>query len=208
MDKRAFGVIPNYRTADASLPYEPISASHKLVIGLKDSFDGPTFPVAAVFATIHQAENDNPSFGQGMAGWARRFGTAIGDQVICNMMTESFMPMLLRQDPRYFRIGKGTSAWHRAAYALTRIFVTRNDSGKRSFNYSEIVGNAIGATIANAYYPDGRHLSDNVERLGIQCFTDGLSQMAKEFWPDVKHMLFHRHEAASQPLVSTAHPLP
>ena len=144
MDKRAFGVIPNYRTADASLPYEPISASHKLVIGLKDSFDGPTFPVAAVFATIHQAENDNPSFGQGMAGWARRFGTAIGDQVICNMMTESFMPMLLRQDPRYFRIGKGTSAWHRAAYALTRIFVTLNDSGKRSFNYSEIVGTPSG----------------------------------------------------------------
>jgi len=202
-DKRVFGVFPNYRTTDGTVDFRPISPMQKLAIGLKDSFDWPVYPVAGAFAALYQNENQNPSFGQGMKGYSRRYGTALADQVIGNMMTESFMPTLLHEDPRYFRIGsRRHSKAYRTGYALSRIFVTRTDSGGRRFNFSEWVGNAAGVAISNAYYPDTRTASDSIERLGIACATDAFSQVMKEFWPDVKHWLFHRHDALNAPLLS------
>jgi len=202
-DKRVFGVFPNYRTTDGNVPFAPVSSRQKLLIGLKDSFDWPVYPVAGAFAALYQLEDQNPSFGQGMKGYARRFGTALGDQVIGNMMTESIYPSLLHQDPRYFRIGKSRGGiMHRAGYAMSRIFVSRTDSGGQQFNFSEWLGNASAVAISNAYYPDTRTAGDNIERLGVACATDAFSQVMKEFWPDVKHALFHRHESEAQPLLS------
>jgi len=200
-DKRVFGVFPNYRTTENSIPFQPITAKQKFTIGLKDSFDWPVYPVAGAFSLLYQLEDQNPSFGQGMKGYARRYGTALGDQVIGNMMTESIMPSLLRQDPRYFRLGSGHPL-HRAFYAMTRIFVTRTDAGNRAFNFAEVLGNSTAVAISNAYYPDTRDVSDNVERLCVALATDAFSQVMKEFWPDVKRKLFHRHDTDSQPLIS------
>jgi len=190
-DKRVFGVFPNYRTTEGSQPFAPITSWQKIEIGLKDSFDWPVYLTGGAFAALYQIENQNPSFHQGMKGYARRYGTALSDQVIGNMMTESFMPSLLHEDPRYFRRGTG-SVMSRTLYALTRIFVTRTDSGGRRFNFSEWVGNSVGVAISNAYYPDTRTASQNAQRLGIACATDAFSQVMKEFWPDVKRRLFHR----------------
>jgi hypothetical protein len=67
--------------------------------------------------------------------------------------------------------------------------ITRTDSGRSVFNISEWGGNAIGVAISNAYYPDTRTASDNVERLIIACGTDAFSNVLKEFWPDVKKKL-------------------
>jgi hypothetical protein len=192
-DKRVFGVFPNYRTTESSIPFQPITAKRKFLIGLKDSFDWPVYLTGGAFAGLYQLENQNPSFGQGVKGYTRRYFTALSDQVIGNMMTESIMPSILHEDPRYFRLGQGTF-WHRTTYALTRIFVTRTDSGGRTFNFAEVVGNSAAVAISNAYYPDTRDVGDNVERLGIALATDAFSQVMKEFWPDVKRRLFHRHD--------------
>jgi hypothetical protein len=190
-DKRVFGVFPNYRTTEGSQPFAPITSTQKFQIGLKDSFDWPVYLTGGAFAALYQIENQNPSFGQGMKGYARRYGTALSDQVIGNMMTESIMPSLFHEDPRYFRRGTG-SVRSRTLYALTRIFVTRTDSGGKGFNFSEWVGNSTAVAISNAYYPDTRSASQNAQRLGIACATDAFSQVMKEFWPDVKRRLFHR----------------
>ena len=87
-DKRVFGVFPNYRTTDGNVEFQPIQSKYKLLIGLKDSFDWPVYLTGGAFAALYQIENQNPSFGQGMKGYARRYGTALADQVIGNMMTE------------------------------------------------------------------------------------------------------------------------
>jgi hypothetical protein len=199
-DKRVFGVLPNYRTANETAVYTPISTRHKFVIACKDSFDYPLMLTAGAFAGLGQLSNQNPSFGQGMAGYARRWGTAYGDQAIGNMMTEGIFPAFLHEDPRYFRRGYG-SAKSRTFYALTRVFVTRTDNGGKRFNFSEVLGNATGVAISNAYYPEGRTVSNNVSKLGEQIGTDAISQVLKEFWPDIKRKLFHRHsdsESAGQ----------
>ena len=192
-DKRIFGVLPNYRTAEASNPFAPLTVKQKFTIAFRDSFDWPVYPTAAAFATLYQLENQNPSFGQGMSGYAKRFAGSYGDQMIGNMMTEGIVPSLMHQDPRYFRLGEG-SGWSRARYALTRIFVARADSGRNTFNFAEWGGNAAAVALSNAWYPDTRTVSDNVQKLLIQCATDAFSQVLKEFWPDVKRHFQKKHE--------------
>jgi hypothetical protein len=187
-DKRAYGVLPNYRTAEASSPFKALTGKQKLTIAAKDSFDGAVYPTALIMSVIYQAENANPSFGQGFKGYAKRAGTAFGDQMIGNMMTEGVMPALLHEDPRYFRIDHGTFG-HRLLYSISRTFVTTTDSNHRTFNFAEWGGNSVATGISNFYYRDGRTWEDNTQRLLVQCGTDTLSNVLKEFWPDVKRRL-------------------
>ena len=190
-DKRVLGVLPNYRTANETAIYTPITAKQKLTIGAKDSFDYPLVMLAGVLAGFGQLTNQNPSFGQGLAGYGRRLGTSYADQAIGNMMTEAMYPSLLHEDPRYFRRGHG-SIGSRTWYALTRVMVTRTDSGGRRFNFSEWMGNATAVAISNSYYPDYRTAGANAAKLGQQVGTDALSQVLKEFWPDIKRKFSHK----------------
>src|SRR5579863_3456686 len=67
-DKRVFGVLPNYRTANETAVYTSISVKEKFVIASKDSFDYPLVLLASAIAGLGQLTNQNPSFGQGLAG--------------------------------------------------------------------------------------------------------------------------------------------
>jgi hypothetical protein len=198
-DKRVFGVLPNYRTTELSLPFHPVTAKYKLTIAAKDSFDWPSYITGAVFAGIYQLEDQNPTWGQGLKGYAKRYASATGDQIIGNFMTEGIFPAIGHQDPRYFRMGAGNgSTRQRAFHALSSIFVSRMDSGRRMFNFSEWGGNATMAAISNLYYPASQHnVDDNLEKMFVACATDMASNVAKEFWPDVKRAL-HRHEHKQQ----------
>jgi hypothetical protein len=190
-DKRIFGVLPNYRASDVSIPFQSLTAGQKLTIAVKDSFTWPSYVTAGLFAVLYQLENQNPTFGQGMAGYAKRWATAYGDQMLGNMFQEGIIPALGHQDPRYFRLGHG-SIKHRVGYALAQIFVARMDSGKKTFNFSEWGGSAVAAGLSNFYYPGTRDVSDNVQKMVVACATDAFANVGKEFWPDIKHY-FHRH---------------
>ena len=193
-DKRILGVLPNYRTAEGSDPFRPISTQQKFTIATKDTFDYPSYGLAAAFAGLSQLQNDNPSFGQGLKGYARRYGSAVVDQDLGNYMTEAIMPSLLREDPRYFRRGHG-SFLGRVAYAASRVTVTKTDAGNWRFNTSEFLGNGIVASIGNLYYPDDIGLRYTAQRMFTQIGTDAFDNILKEFWPDVKRKwLTHRHD--------------
>lgn len=195
-DKRIFGVLPNYRTVEDTGGVEPLTVRRKFYIAAKDSFDYPIYFLGGAFAGLSQIENQNPSFGQGIKGYARRYAGAYGDQMIGNIMTEGAFPSLLREDPRYFRRGVG-GKWQRTYYALTRIFVTHTDSGGSRFNTSELLGNSVAVAISNAYDPDTRSAAENIEKLALQLSTDAISNVLKEFWPDIKRKLHHQHPDAT-----------
>ena len=107
-------------------------------------------------------------------------------------MTEAIFPTILHQDPRYFRRGRG-SKLSRFGYSAGQIFLTHNDSGHTQFNYSEIAGNSTGVAISMAYYPENRDVGDAVSKFGSQLAVDMISNIAKEFWPDISHKYSH-HE--------------
>jgi len=182
--KRVLGIIPNNRTYPSLVHYEPISAKEKFKIATGDSFDRGTVVLAAAFAGEGQLTRSNPSFGQGVAGYARYFGTAYADLVIGDYMTEGVFPTLLHEDPRYFRRGTGR-AWSRVLYAMGQIFWGYRNSGRRGFNFSEIGGNAAAVAISNAYYPDNRDPASAAAKLGTQVGVDMAGNILKEFWPDI-----------------------
>jgi hypothetical protein len=192
-DKRIFGVLPNYRTADGTQPFRPITVKQKFTIARKDTLDYPSYALAAFFAGVSQFNNSNPSFGQGVQGYARRYGSSIADQDIGNFMTEAIFPSLLHEDPRYFRKVNG-SIKSRLGYAATRVLVTRTDAGNWRFNTSEFLGNGTVAAIGNWYYPDARGAGPTFQRMFTQIGTDALSGVLKEFWPDVKRKWFTKKD--------------
>jgi len=190
-DKRAFGVLPNYRTVEGSQPFAPLTAKQKLTIATKDTIDGPSYVLAGLFSGLYQLENQNPSFGQGLKGYAHRYVTAIADQDIGNYMTEGFVPVLLHEDPRYFRRGTG-SIKGRIWYAATRVTMAKTDKGAPVFNFSEFLGNGVTAAIGNAYYPNEVGFTPTMARMFTQIGTDSFSNVLKEFWPDFKHKVLHK----------------
>jgi hypothetical protein len=189
-EKRIFWLIPNHRTYPADAPYHPLTVGEKFKIAQHEVLDPGTFVLAGALAGIGQLSDSNPSFGQGAAGYGRRYGTSFGDLAIGNYLTTAIYPSILRQDPRYFRKGSGSGA-SRLGHAVKQIFWTRMDSGKYMFNFSEIGGNATAAAIANAYYPDYRTASDTVQRFGIQIGLDVAGNILKEFWPDMQDKIHH-----------------
>ena len=197
IDKRIFGVLPNYRTADGNTAYQPITPKRKLWIGFKDSFDYPVYFTSAMFAGLNHLADTSPEFGQGLKGYAKRYAASYADQTVGNMMTESFFPILFKQDPRYFRVGKAHgSGLKRTGYALSRVLICRSDKGTNTFNISEIGGNATAVAISNLYYSDNRKAGDNVQKLGVQVGTDAFSNVLKEFWPDIKQKYFKKKSKA------------
>jgi len=197
-DKRAFGVLPNYRTVESSVPFKPLTAKQKLTIATKDTIDGPSYVTAALFSGIYQAQNQNPSFGQGVKGYAHRYICSIADQDIGNYMTEGFMPVLLREDPRYFRSGTGSTK-RRLVYAMSRVLMTKTDKNTPTFNFGEFLGNGVSASVGNAYYPDERGYGPTMQRMFTQIGTDSISNILKEFWPDVKKRLAARKHRRADP---------
>jgi hypothetical protein len=191
-DKRAFGVLPNYRTAEESAPFSRLATKQKFRIAAKDTFDGPSYILGGAFAGISQFTNSNPSFGQGLEGYAKRYAASVADQDVGNFMTEAIMPTLLHEDPRYFRKGSGPLG-QRFLYATTRVLITKTDSGTPSFNFAEFLGNGSVAALGNAYYPDAKGFSPTLQRMFTQIGTDAISQVLKEFWPDVKRKYFTKH---------------
>jgi hypothetical protein len=186
---RIFWTLPNYLTVENGKQIPPLTTGQKFKLVALGTFDPVEFPYVGVLALIDQAENDDPSYGQGMKGYVKRYGAAFADTGIENFMVGAVIPSLIHEDPRYYQLGKG-GFWRRAGYAASRIFITRTDSGKRQFNYSEWVGSAAAAAISPFYHPPQDRTAANAANIWVtQLWGDAVSFEIKEFWPDIKRKL-------------------
>jgi hypothetical protein len=186
---RLFFALPNFLTVETkNVP--PLTVGQKFKVVARGSFDPIEIPWYATLSGISQAENSEPGYGQGAEGYGKRFGAAFADGTIENFFTGAILPSMLHQDPRFYQLGKG-GFWHRTGYAMSRIFVTRTDSGNRQFNFSEIVGAGAAAAISTySYHPqDDRTFSNTASVWWTQIGYDTLTLVVKEFWPDIRHKL-------------------
>ena len=191
-DNRVFFVMPNFLTVENEPDAKPLRWKQKFAITAKGVFDPYEFGVVGILAGIRQAENAYPAFGQGVAGYSKRYGTALADQVDGNMMVGAVFPSILKTDPRYFQLGQGRF-FHRVGYAISRLFVTRKDSGGHTFNVAESLGNGAAIAIANAYYPGSdRGVTSSANDWGVQMGIDAVGNELKEFWPDIHRHFAHR----------------
>ena len=166
-----------------------LSAGQKFQLFLFNTANPYPVVVAAAQAGIGQAYDSNPGYGQGAEGYGKRFGAAYADNASIQFFGTFFYPVLLHQDPRYFRKAKGTGG-SRLEYALSRVFVTRNDSGRNAPNVSFLLASASSAAISNTYYPAGsRSFNDAAYRFGIGFATQAGFNVVKEFWPDLRRKM-------------------
>jgi hypothetical protein len=187
---RLFFALPNFLTLENGGNVPPLTVGQKFKVVARGSFDYILIPWYASLAGISQVENSEPGYGQGAAGYGKRLGAAFGDGTIENFVTGAVLPSLLHQDPRFFQESQG-GFWHRTEYAVSRIFITRTDSGHQQFNFSEIVGSAASAAISTySYHPEAdRTLSNTASVWGTQVGYDTITIVVKEFWPDIRRKL-------------------
>ena len=188
---RIFWSMPNYLTVENSASAPPLTTGEKFKAVAQGTFDPFEVAFIGLEASINQASNSDPTLGRGFTGYAKRYGMAYADTSIANFMTSAVMPTALHQDPRYFTMGKG-NFFRRAAYAASRVLITRSDSGRTEFNFSEILGNSMAAGLANAYHPAPRTITNSIRIAGTQTSWDAFGFELREFWPDI-HRLFQRH---------------
>ena len=191
---RIFGVLPNYRTVEnPNIRMAPLSAKGKFKLAVEDSFDPYAYVIAGAFAGFGQTKDDPKSWGEESWGpFAKRYAASFADQTNENIMTEAVVPSLLKEDPRYFRLGTG-GFFKRTGYAVSRIWVTQTDAGHRTFNFSEIMGAGASAGISNIYYPrEDRTMSANLSRWGVMVGEDTFFNLLKEYWPDIRLKMLKR----------------
>ena len=189
--KRILGIVPNYRAVSANTHLPPLSFKTSLWLATQDTFDYSDFIFVGGLAGISMANRSEPAFGQGAEGYGKYYWHVFVDGGIENYMTESIVPTLTKEDPRYYTMGKG-GFFKRTGYAVSRLFITRTNSGKSTFNLSEVVGAGAAAGIGNAYYPaQSNPWVKTYQRWGTQVGLDGVFDVLKEFWPDINHAVFH-----------------
>jgi hypothetical protein len=171
----------------------------------------------AILAGTNQAQNSFPEYGQGVQGYAKRFGASYGDYFIGNLMGNAVLASALREDPRYYQKGTG-SYTRRALWAASGTVWCKRDNGTWGPNYANVIGNLVGSAISNVYYPaSDRTVGGTISR-GFSVTAQGIiGSEVIEFWPDiVRH---HRRKQAEKlarqqslngtsPAIATPQPAP
>lgn len=196
--ERIFGVVPAYSITDArNAP--PLKNKDKFQLFISGTLDPFPFVVYAIQAGVEQAPDSHSGYGQGAAGYARRFGAALGDGTSARFFATYAFPSLLHQDPRYFRKGEG-SGWSRVRYSVSRGFITRGDSGNTQPNWSNVLGKFGGAGLSNLYYPaEDRGASLTLSRVTIGLSYQVIGNLAIEFWPEIHRKVFGENKKQSSP---------
>lgn len=190
--QRMLGVVPQFAVTDRrNAP--PLAPKEKFHLFVKSAFDPVEFGLVGFQAGLSQAEDEFPEYGQGAAGYGKRYGAAFADQVSSGFFSNYFYPVLFKEDPRYFRLGKG-STMHRVGYALMQEVVCHTDAGGRSFGWSNTLGALSAGGLSNLYYPENeRGFALTMSRAGIAMLYGSLGGLADEFYPDLDRKFIHRH---------------
>jgi len=190
-EERLFGVLPGYGIVEMGSQPPPLTSGQKFKLAAQ-YLNLYTFAFVAVEAGVNQARNHPAGYGQGAEGYGKRYGAGLADGLTDGLFVTGLYPSLFHQDPRYYRLGDGGFS-HRTGYAITRILVTRQDSGRKAFNFSEILGSFSSAALAVTYYPkEERDFSDLAERAGVQFAFDAGFNVLKEFYPEIGRKIFRR----------------
>jgi hypothetical protein len=194
--QRVAGVMATFNTTrnpDAL----PLSSGQKYRLFFKSAFDPWPFGLSAVVAGIGQAEDSTPGWGQGMQGYAKRFGAGYSDYFLGNFFGNAVLPSLLHEDPRYFQKGSGRPI-NRILWAAASTVWCKRDNGGWGPNWANVGGNLIGSAIGRVYYPAADRTVSGTISDGLTVSAEGVvGAEVIEFWPDlVRH--HQRKEAEKQ----------
>lgn len=190
--QRVLGIVPQFNTSYRSDAVS-LTGKQKISLAFHSAVDPFAFAGAMLVAGYHEANDDYGAFGWGAQGVGKRVGAAYLDAFDGTMIGNGILPAVLHQDPRYFRLGHGTTA-HRILYSAATAVMCRHDNSHRwEPNYSNIGGNIAAGAISNLYYPsEGSGWSQTIENGMVVTVEGAAGGLFQEFWPDISRKLFHK----------------
>lgn len=185
--------MPNFAAVSPGVKFKPMTPKEKFWMATEDSFDYSSFAWTGVLAAQSYALDEYPELGSGGAAYGRYYWRGMLDGISNSYFSEAIVPVLTHEDARYFTLGHG-GFFHRLGYSLSRVVVTYSDSGKNTFNCGEVCGDFASSALSTAYYPpQERGMVKISEGWGTQLESAALNNIAKEFWPDIRKDIFHKH---------------
>ncbi len=186
--QRVLGVFPSFNLSNIP-DAVAMSPKQKFELAFKSATDPVTFVIAGVDAGISQLQNEYPGYGQGAQGYFKRWGASYADTFDGDILGNALFPVLLHQDPRYFRMGVGTKK-SRLWYAILTTVRCKGDNGHWQPNVSNLLGNIAAGGVANLYYPStDRGVGLTFERAFTVTAEGAFGAIFLEFWPDVSRKL-------------------
>lgn len=195
LHQRVFGVMATFNTT-TNRDALPLSTKQKYELFFRSASDPWPFVLTAVSAGIDQAQNSFPEYGQGVEGYAKRWGAGYTDYFTGNLLGNAVLASVLKEDPRYFQKGTGSFVT-RALWAAGGSVWCKRDNGSWGPNYANVMGNLMGAAISNLYYPESDRTVGGTLGRGFTVTAEAvLGSEVIEFWPDIAR--HHRRKQAEK----------
>lgn len=203
---RILGIIPNFiSTEDTPETRHPLTPRQKYNLAFHQMFDYSAHIGIAFGAAIDQGTEARSGFGQGWQAYGERVGAGEAGNISGSFLTTGFFPHIFKQDPRFFRRGRGGIS-KRAWYAFTRVIITRSDEGKPVFNTSNVLGSLVEDGVATTFHPGDSHtVGGTFSGWGLQLLQNGGYNILSEFYPDIMDPILRRLHKTPAP---HAHPHP
>ena len=173
--------------------WEPLTAREKFNVFLRSTYSPWTFANAAVDQVTDHVKGRQLSqeYETGFRGQAQSYGIALATTETDVFFQRFLFPTLLKQDPRYFR-NPDLPFLKRVFYSMSRVVITRTDSGGQAFNASRILGSAASQAVADLYVPGQRQgMHPIANTISYNLLRDMGMNLLHEFWPDVRRKVFH-----------------
>jgi len=163
----------------------PLDAKQKLELFAGKSVAPSRFLSSSLGAAIGQARGSLSGYGGEWGGYGKRFGSSIATGASTEFFSTFLFASLLHRDPRYFVLLRGRPM-RRIGYGLSRLVVTRTDSGKEAFNWPGTLGPLFAESLANSYLPVSEQTAGRTfQRYGIRLGFTGATNILKEYWPTI-----------------------
>lgn len=191
--------MPNYRAVSAGAIPPPPTPREAFKIATKNSFDYSAFVFVGFTSAFAEWSDAHKSLGDGFKGFGRYYWRGYLDKTDGNYLVVFALPTLLHEDERYYAKGEG-GILKRGMYAATRILITPNYQGHNTINASEILGRGMAQEISRFYYPPGEHsVGALAVKFGYAMGRDALTNVVREFWPDISAHILHRRSSSTSP---------
>jgi hypothetical protein len=191
--KRILGIMPNFRAVSAGATPPPPTFRQNFMVATRNSFDYSAFVFVGITSLLAEANDAHPQLGEGIDGFEKYYWRGWVDKTDGNYWVIFVLPTLFHQDERYYALGQG-GAWKRLTYSASRIVITPSYHGHSSFNISEILGWGIAQGISLSYYPSQTRTPGAIaQKYGYAIGRDALTNIFREFWPDISAHVLRRH---------------
>ena len=138
-----------------------------------------------------QAVDSVPEWGQGMAGYGKRFASSLGQKAVTHTVHFG-LKVMLHEDPRY-HYSHSTEFWPRVLHAVGETFVAHKDTGGTRPNYSYFTGVATGVYVSRQWRPEHYRTAKEYVQSGAVSIGGHIAKnIFRELWPDIRRKFLKR----------------